>query len=120
MSPSIMHRVNDDGELEFYAGLGSPGGPAIVPYTFKAVTGLMMGMDPSEASNTPNFRGLPGGVIDVERDTPAAERVEALERLGHQVRRADMNSGITAIVRQRDGTLIGGGDGRREITWRGI
>lgn len=120
MSPSIMHRVNDDGELEFYAGLGSPGGPAIVPFTFKTVAGLILGMDPSEASNTPNFRGLPGGVIDLERDTRATERAEALERRGHRVRRADMNSGITAIVRQRDGKLIGGGDGRREITWRGV
>lgn len=120
MSPSIMHRINKDGEPEFYAGLGSPGGPAIVPYTSKTATGLMLGFDPSEAADMPNFRGLPGGVIDVERGTSAAGLAEALERMGHTVRIVDMNSGITGIVRERDGKLTGGGDGRREITWKGI
>jgi len=120
MSASIMHKINGDGELEFHAGLGSPGGPAIVPYTFKTMAGLLMGMDPAEASNAPNFRGLPSRVIDVERNTPAEQLAEALQSRGHRVRLVDMNSGITAIVRQPDGTLIGGGDGRREITWRGV
>ncbi|CAN7393615.1 gamma-glutamyltransferase family protein [Trinickia sp. LjRoot230] len=119
MAPTIVLTRGARSVRQFYAGLGSPGGPSIPAYAFKTITGLLLGLDPAEAAAMPNFRGLPGGLIELEEDTPVVELAPELERRGHRVSIANMNSGIHAVVRTRDGRLIGGADGRREGTVEG-
>ncbi|TAM55845.1 MAG: gamma-glutamyltransferase family protein [Paraburkholderia sp.] len=120
MAPTIVLRRSKDGdEGEFFAGLGSPGGPSIPAYNLKTMVGIMKGLDPAEAISKPNFRGLAGGLIELEEGTSIVELAPELERKGYQVNITDKNSGVHAIVRQRNGKLIGGADGRREGTVMG-
>ena len=130
MSPTLV--FSPDGEFLF--STGSPGGNSIIAYTAKTIVGVVdWGLTPQEAIELPNVIARRGRVSleakglkdeetnEVQRTGPAAEFgmeehvVKALEAKGHKVRRSKGEiSGLHMIYRQKDGTLTGGADPRRE------
>lgn len=96
---------------------GSPGGALIIHYTAKTLYGVLnWGMPPQQAINLPNFASLNGPTVLEEKRFPAAT-VDALKARGHEVREANMTSGLQAITRgQAHGQSLwmGGADPRRE------
>ena len=96
---------------------GSPGGALIIHYTAKTLYGVLnWGMLPQQAINLPNFASLNGPTVLEEKRFPAAT-VDALTARGHEVREANMTSGLQAITRgQAHGKSLwfGGADPRRE------
>lgn len=130
MAPLIV--FNPDGEFLF--STGSPGGNSIIAYVAKSVVGILdWGLSPQEAIELPNVISRNGQVRlesqdlkkentdEIDRGAGAVEfglpneTVSELENLGHKVvRSAGEISGLHIIYRQKDGTLIGGADPRRE------
>ena len=96
---------------------GSPGGALIIHYTAKTLYGVLnWGMLPQQAINLPNFASLNGPTVLEERRFPAVT-VDALNARGHEVREANMTSGLQAISSgQAHGKPLwfGGADPRRE------
>jgi len=136
MSPTIV--FNPEGEFLFTTG--SPGGNSIIAYTAKTIVGILdWGLTPQEAIELPNVIARNGtlrmeakGIKDeatqeVDRGSPAEEFgmsqdiVTALEAKGHKVRRSKGEfSGVHIIYRNKDGSLTGGADPRREGTATGL
>ncbi len=114
MSPTL---VFDKASGQLVMRGGSPGGALIIHYTAKAVYGVLnWGMTPQQAINLPNFASLNGPTVLEEGRFPSAT-VDALKARGHEVREANMTSGLQAITRgQAHGTAVwfGGADPRRE------
>jgi gamma-glutamyltranspeptidase/glutathione hydrolase len=93
--------------------LGSPGGPAIIPYVVKAIVGLVdWKLDAAQAASLANF-GAMGERIVLETDAANDPLAEELGKLGHEIIRADMTSGLHIIAITPDG-ISGGADPRRE------
>lgn len=103
--------------------LGSPGGAVIPQFVVKTIVALVdWGMDPQQAVGSPNFGARNTAETGVGGENPliggggkAVDRLTSgLEDRGHDVSTEDQSSGLSAIVRQDDGTLVGGADPRRE------
>lgn len=108
MAPTF---VFDDRGL--YAILGSPGGPFIIDTVAKTLIALLdWHMDMAKASALPNFGSI-GGPILIEKGTPLEAMQAPLEKMGHEVRIMDLNSGVHGILRISSG-WEGGADPRRE------
>ncbi len=109
MDPTLIFA---DGRKLAYV-LGSPGGPAIIPFVAKAIVGLIdWGLDPQEAADLTNF-GSFGGVFLLEPD-PKWDKLEVeMDALGHDVRRVALPSGLNIVAVTPDG-LEGGADPRRD------
>ena len=136
MSPHIV--FNPDGEFLFTTG--SPGGNSIIAYTAKTIIGIIdWGLTPQDAIELPNLIARRGrvsveakGIInektkEIDRGSPAEEFglakdiVESLETKGHKVRRSSGEfSGLHIIYRNKDGSLLGGADPRREGVATGL
>ena len=136
MSPHIV--FNPDGEFLFTTG--SPGGNSIIAYTAKTIIGIIdWGLTPQEAIELPNLIARRGRVSveakgikdektqEIDRGSPAEEFglpediVSSLETKGHKVRRSKGEfSGLHIIYRNRDGSLLGGADPRREGVATGL
>ena len=109
MAPMIV--FNKDGNVE--SVLGSPGGSRIILYVVKSLIALIdWGMDPQQAADLLNF-GSRGREFEIELDGDAIWTSLKLRALGHRIAPALMNSGVHIIV-NRDGSLQGGADQRRE------
>jgi gamma-glutamyltranspeptidase/glutathione hydrolase len=109
MDPTIIFA--DKREPKFV--LGSPGGPAIIPYVVKAIVALAdWRLDPQAAASLANF-GAAGERVSLETGTAQDALAERLGALGHKVERADMTSGLHIIAVTPDG-MTGGADPRRE------
>ncbi|MGN0096835.1 MAG: gamma-glutamyltransferase [Corynebacterium sp.] len=103
--------------------LGSPGGAVIPQFVVKTIVALVdWEMDPQQAVGSPNFGARNTAETGVGGENPliggggeAVDRLTSgLEDRGHDVSTEDQSSGLSAIVRQDDGTLVGGADPRRE------
>lgn len=136
MSPHIV--FNPDGEFLFTTG--SPGGNSIIAYTAKTIVGVIdWGLTPQEAIELPNLIARRGRVSveskgiksektqEIDRGSPAElfglpeNIVAGLESKGHKVRRsAGEFSGVHIIYRNKDGSLLGGADPRREGVATGL
>ena len=127
MSPTIVYTMTKTGERgDLYAVVGSPGGAVIPQFVIKTLIGILdWGLDPPQAVALPNFgarnkpeTGIGGEHPDIGHDgqaTPEAqELVDGLTRRGHTVNLDEQSSGLSAIIRTRDGHLLGGADPRRE------
>ena len=114
MAPTL---VFDQSSGKLIMSGGSPGGALIIHYTAKAVYGVLnWGLPPQQAINLPNFASLNGPTVLEEKRFPAAT-VDALKARGHEVREANMTSGLQAITSgQAHGKPLwfGGADPRRE------
>ena len=114
MAPTM---VFDKATGELLISAGSPGGALIIHFVSKTIYGLLnWGLTPQESIALPNFASLNGPSVLEENRFPAAT-LEALNARGHEVREANMTSGLQAIARTHaEGTpsWLGGADPRRE------
>ena len=111
MSPTL---VFDRESGAFVASVGSPGGAAIIHYTAKALVGMLVwGLNAQEAIDLPNFANY-NGASTLEAGRFPEQVLSMLRSRGHEVREAELTSGLQAIQRTPDGGLFGGADPRRE------
>jgi gamma-glutamyltranspeptidase / glutathione hydrolase len=114
MAPTL---VLDKKTGELVMSGGSPGGALIIHYTAKTLYGVLnWGLLPQQAINLPNFSSLNGPTV-LEQNRFPATTLEALKARGHELREANMTSGLQAITRgQAHGKPMwfGGADPRRE------
>lgn len=93
---------------------GSPGGPVIIHYLAKLLTGhLAWGLPLQQAVDLPNFGNFNGPALIVERGALPASLLDGLRAKGHQIIEADLTSGLQALSREGKG-WAGAADPRRE------
>jgi gamma-glutamyltranspeptidase / glutathione hydrolase len=109
MSPTI---VFENGR--FWIALGSPGGPAIIPYVAGTLVAMIDGkLGPGKAAALPHHVEM-NGPLFLEKDTPLAGLAPVFSAMGYDVRPASVEvSGLHIIQRLKDG-YIGAADPRRE------
>jgi gamma-glutamyltranspeptidase/glutathione hydrolase len=109
MDPTIV--LGEDGTPRFV--LGTPGGPAIIPFNVKAILALIdWGMDPAQAAALVNFGSAENALL-LEPGLAFDTLAETLAGMGHEVRRLPLTSGEHIIAVTPDG-LLGGADPRRD------
>jgi len=110
MAPTLV--FDPDGRLLLVAG--SPGGPVIIHYVAKLITGtLAWGLSAQQAVDLPNFGDFNTGTLIVERGALPADQLDALRERGHRIAETDLTSGLQVLMRTPDG-WTGGADPRRE------
>jgi gamma-glutamyltranspeptidase / glutathione hydrolase len=110
MAPTLV--FDRGGALVMVAG--SPGGPVIIHYVAKVITGaLAWGLPVQQAVDLPNFGHFNSGSLIVERGALTAEQLAALRGRGHAVVETDLTSGLQVLLRTSKG-WVGGADPRRE------
>ncbi len=114
MAPTVVYDMQ--GRVRLL--VGSPGGSRIIAYTARVLLLVLdYGLDPQSAVAAPNIANR-NGVTELERyaglETWTSTLRADLERMGHQVKVTDLNSGLHAIAVAADGQLLGGADPRRE------
>ena len=110
MAPTLV--FDRSGQLVMVAG--SPGGPVIIHYVAKVLTGaLAWGLPVQQAVDLPNFGHFNGGQLIVERGALTAAQLADLRARGHAVVETDLTSGLQVLMRVKAG-WVGGADPRRE------
>ena len=122
MTPTL---VLDREASRVVLAIGSPGGASIINYVARALVGVLDdGLDVQTAISLPNF-GSRNGPTELEKDRVPDSLAQALRERGHELRVADMTSGLQGIMRvceagaPRRCALVGGADPRREGSARG-
>jgi gamma-glutamyltranspeptidase/glutathione hydrolase len=114
MAPTL---VFDKGTGAVLMSGGSPGGALIIHFVAKTLYGVLnWGLTPQAAINLPNFASLNGPTVLEDKRFPDTT-IDALKARGHEVREANMTSGLQAISRspnQAKPAWLGGADPRRE------
>ena len=110
MSPTIVF----DAEGNFELATGSPGGSSIIGYVAKSLVGMLdWDLTPQDAVALPNVVAR-GDTVRIEDGMPA-DVLDGLRELGFTLdANRGENSGLHAVRRLEDGSLIGGADPRRE------
>ncbi len=109
LDPTIVFA--NDRQVRFV--LGSPGGSAIILYVLKGLVGLIdWHLDPQQAADLVNF-GSTGDEFILEPDPGVDGLATDMSKLGHQVKRTSLTSGLH-IIAVTDHGLEGGADKRRE------
>nr|WP_310734313.1 gamma-glutamyltransferase family protein [Ideonella livida] len=112
MSPTL---VFDRASGRLVATLGSPGGPAIIHYTAKALLGsLAWGLAPQAALDLPNAVHVNGAAFILEAGRLDAASRAALTARGHTVVEQALTSGVQLLLAPGPGPGRGGADARRE------
>lgn len=110
MAPTLV--FDRTGRLIMVAG--SPGGPVIIHYVAKVLTGaLAWGLPVQQAVDLPNFGHFNGSSLIVERGALTAAQLAELRGRGHAVIETDLTSGLQVLMRVKEG-WVGGADPRRE------
>ncbi|MBV8035258.1 gamma-glutamyltransferase family protein [Roseateles sp.] len=110
MAPTLV--FDHDGQLLMVAG--SPGGPVIIHYMAKLLTGaLAWGLPVQQAVDLPNFGHFNTGSLIVERGALTAAQLSELRGRGHHVVETDLTSGLQVLMHVKGG-WAGGADPRRE------
>ena len=113
MSPVVL--FDEDGE--FFAALGSPGGPAIIGYVVKTLISLIdWEMSLQEAVDAPNVV-YPRDQAVLEEGALDSQIVAGLEARGHSILQRELTSGVHAVRVEEDGSFEGAADPRREGVW---
>ncbi|HUF55618.1 MAG TPA: gamma-glutamyltransferase [Thermohalobaculum sp.] len=113
MAPTIVYRARARAWPAVLTG--SPGGSRIPEYVAGSLVAMLdFGRDPAEAAAEGHVSHRNADAVALEEDAHAPALAEALRAMGHAVETAEMTSGLHTIVRQPDGTLLGGADPRRE------
>lgn len=98
---------------------GSPGGPVIIHYVAKLLTGtLAWGLPVQQAVDLPNFGDFNSGRLLVEPGALTAGQAAELRARGHQIEDTELTSGLQVLMRVPGG-WVGGTDPRREGVVRG-
>lgn len=93
--------------------LGSPGGSQIINYIAKTVIPLLDGkLNLQEAIEAPNYSNT-NGFTELEKNSLLAPLKPALEKMGHEVKLVELNSGLHGIFISPD-KITSGIDPRRE------
>ena len=110
MSPMLVV----DSSAKLVMVIGSPGGSRIIGYVAKTIIAALDWKKGIQAAiNMPHFVNR-NGTTDLEQGTVLESLKPSLERLGHNVRLRKLTSGLHGILIDRNGTLFGGADPRRE------
>ncbi|GAA0553738.1 gamma-glutamyltranspeptidase/glutathione hydrolase [Rhizomicrobium palustre] len=110
MSPSIV--FNKDGS--FLMAIGSPGGPAIIPYVGTTLVAMLDGgLSPKAAVALPHHV-MTGGVLQLEKDPGLSALAPQLTAMGYEVKNATSETSGLHIVEKVKGGYIGAADPRRE------
>lgn len=123
MSPLLVFDGADPGKLRMV--VGSPGGSLIIQFVVKTLVGLIdWGLDPQQAVGFPDFGAINEPVTRIGGEHPLVKEhgqdlVGQLEARGHRVNTKEQSSGLSALVVQPEGGIVGGADPRREGTVRG-
>lgn len=111
MSPVL---VFDKSGQKLEMVVGSPGGSLIIGYVAQTLVNLIdYKMDPQTAVNTPHYGSRNGLKTQLEKGTSIAALIPELKAKGHDAVEAEMVSGLSAIVKTKNG-YVGGADARRE------
>ncbi len=114
MSPTFVF----DEQQRLVMALGSAGGPSIINYVAKTITGVLdRNLNIQEAIDYPNM-GSRNQETELEKESVVEKFAQELQLRGHPILIREMNSGTQGIFINRDG-LWGGVDGRREGTVTG-
>jgi gamma-glutamyltranspeptidase / glutathione hydrolase len=98
--------------------VGSPGGSSIINYVAKVLVGVIdWRLDLQQAIDGANF-GSRNGPTELEVDRGLEPLEGPLKALGHEVKFMEMNSGVHAIWRTKNG-WIGAADPRRDGSAKG-
>jgi len=109
MSPTFVF----DEQQRLVMALGSAGGPSIINYVAKTITGVLdRNFNIQEAIDYPNI-GSRNQETELEKESMVEKYAQELQERGHPILIREMNSGTQGIFINRDG-LWGGVDGRRE------
>jgi gamma-glutamyltranspeptidase/glutathione hydrolase len=109
MSPTFVF----DEQQQLVMALGSAGGPSIINYVAKTITGVLdRNFNIQEAIDYPNI-GSRNQETELEKESMVEKYAQELQERGHPILIREMNSGTQGIFINRDG-LWGGVDGRRE------
>ena len=120
MAPTLVFDGSPLRLGELRAVTGSPGGSKIIQFVVKTLVGILdWGLDPQQAVGAPSFGATNSPETGLGGEHPAIGGDDSplarwLTEHGHKVSTADQSSGLSAILRQSDGTLVGGADPRRE------
>lgn len=115
MSPTLV--FDAQGKLLLVGG--SPGGPVIIHYVAKLLTGaLAWSLPVQQAVDLPNFGDFNSGRLFVEPGTLTAAQAAELRARGHQIEDTELTSGLQVLMRVPGG-WAGGTDPRREGVVRG-
>jgi gamma-glutamyltranspeptidase/glutathione hydrolase len=110
MDPTIVFA----GERELRFVLGSPGGPAIIPFNLKAIVALIdWRLDAAKAAALVNFGSAGSGKFLLEPGAAYDQLANVMAAMGHEVQRRDLTSGLH-ILAVAPGGLEGGADPRRD------
>jgi gamma-glutamyltranspeptidase/glutathione hydrolase len=108
MSPTIVLK---DGAPVLL--IGSPGGSRIINYVAAALIRMLdWGMSPAETVAAGHVVSR-GGAVELEEGTDAEALAAGLQALGHEVKLANLNSGLH-VIEIAGGRLTGAADPRRE------
>jgi len=110
MAPTIVF----DAKGRFLAALGSPGGPAIIPYVAETLVAMIDGgLSPQSAAALPHHVEM-NGPLYLEKDTSLDALAPTLAQMGYDVRpHTGEKSGLNIIERTANG-YVGGADPRRD------
>lgn len=110
MSPTIVF----DAEGHFKIAIGSPGGPAIIPYVANSLIAMLDdGMTPAETVKLGHFIEMNGPLM-VEDNPKLNSLVGDLRKMGYDVLGNRVEVSGLHIVEKVPGGYIGGADPRRE------
>ena len=115
MSPTLV--FDPSGNLRMV--LGSPGGSQIICYVAASLVRMIdLNIKPENVTHLPNICNR-GFASFVEKGEKGDILSEELERIGHEIKRKNMTSGLHIIVKDLDGYYHGVADQRREGTAAG-
>ena len=110
MAPTIVFDCNG----HFLIALGSPGGPAIIPYVAETIVAMIDGkLGPQQAASLGHHIDMHGPVM-LENGSALDQLAPALTVMGYEVRPATVERSGLQIIERVDGGYEGGADPRRE------